>query len=257
MGSQIGGEMALGQILVNARKAAGISLEELSKRTNIRESLLREFEANEFLNAGGDTYARGHLRTIARVMGMDPEPLITAFDEEHAHERRPIHDQLVENNVTLGIPEKSKITYKQLIALSLVGIVAVFGISFIVNSTNSGNSNSATKPSTSATPTASASPSSSANVTNPEIKTYSSGTDVQVKLEAINGSSWLFVSDAAGITLYSGRATQGETFLFSSTETVNLRVGNAGAVKLTVNGKEVPPIGVDGEVVNLSYGVNS
>ena len=65
------------------------------------------------------------------------------------------------------------------------------------------------------------------------------------------------MSDAAGITLYSGRATQGETFLFSSTETVNLRIGNAGAVKLTVNGKEVPPIGVDGEVVNLSYGVNS
>lgn len=254
----MGGEMALGQILVNARKVAGISLEDLSKRTNIRESLLREFEADKCINAGGDTYARGHLRTIARVMGIDPEPLIAAFDEEHAHERRPIHDQLVESNVTLGIPEKSKITYKQLIALSLVGIVAVFGISFIVNSTGSGSNSTgqSSKPSASASPTASAAPSASESQ-NSEVKTYSSGSDVQVKLEAINGSSWLFVSDAAGITLYSGRATQGETFLFSSTETVNLRVGNAGAVKLTVNGKEVPPIGVDGEVVNLSYGVNS
>ncbi|MEY3920044.1 MAG: hypothetical protein RLZ15_838, partial [Actinomycetota bacterium] len=68
---------------------------------------------------------------------------------------------------------------------------------------------------------------------------------------------WLFVSDAAGITLYSGRATDGQTFIFSSTESVNLRIGNAGAVKLTVNGNELPPLGSDGEVVNVSYGVNS
>jgi cytoskeleton protein RodZ len=59
------------------------------------------------------------------------------------------------------------------------------------------------------------------------------------------------------VTLYSGRAAQGQTFDFSSTELVNLRIGNAGAVKLTVNGKEVPSLGGDGEVVNVSYGVNS
>jgi cytoskeletal protein RodZ len=251
--------MALGQTLINARKQAGITLEELSKRTNIRATLLSEFEANKFINAGGDAYARGHLRTIARVLGVSAEDLLQQFDEEHAQERRALHDQLAESNVTAAFPEKSKITYKQLVAISLVGIVAIFGISFIVNSTGSNNGSKATptsKPTASATPSNLPSNTPSPSATS-EIKTYSSGSDVQVKLEAVNGSSWLFVSDAAGITLYSGRATQGETFLFSSTETVNLRVGNAGAVKLTVNGTEVPSIGVDGEVVNLSYGVNS
>ena len=251
--------MALGQTLINARKQAGITLEELSKRTNIRATLLSEFEANKFINAGGDAYARGHLRTIARVLGVSAEDLLQQFDEEHAQERRALHDQLAESNVTAAFSEKSKITYKQLVAISLVGIVAIFGISFIVNSTGSNNGSKATptsKPTASATPSNLPSNTPSPSATS-EIKTYSSGSDVQVKLEAVNGSSWLFVSDAAGITLYSGRATQGETFLFSSTETVNLRVGNAGAVKLTVNGTEVPSIGVDGEVVNLSYGVNS
>lgn len=251
--------MALGQTLINARKQAGITLEELSKRTNIRATLLSEFEANKFINAGGDAYARGHLRTIARVLGVSAEDLLQQFDEEHAQERRALHDQLAESNVTAAFPEKSKITYKQLVAISLVGMVAIFGISFIVNSTGSNNGSKATptsKPTASATPSNLPSNTASPSATS-EIKTYSSGSDVQVKLEAVNGSSWLFVSDAAGITLYSGRATQGETFLFSSTETVNLRVGNAGAVKLTVNGTEVPSIGVDGEVVNLSYGVNS
>jgi cytoskeleton protein RodZ len=247
--------MALGQILIKARKDAGLTLEDLSHLTNIRVSLLKEFEGNNFINAGGDAYARGHLRTIAKVIGVDASDLLAQFDEEHAQERRALHDQLADSNVTAAYPEKSKITYKQLIGVSLIGIAAIFTISFIVNSTGSSNS-VVPKPTAKPTATASASASPTQQATS-EIKTYSSGSDVQVKLEAINGSSWLFVSDAAGITLYSGRATQGETFLFSSTETVNLRIGNAGAVKLTVNGKEVPTLGIDGEVVNVSYGVNS
>jgi cytoskeleton protein RodZ len=249
--------MALGQILIKARKDAGLTLEDLSHLTNIRVSLLKEFEGNNFINAGGDAYARGHLRTIAKVIGVVASDLLAQFDEEHAQERRALHDQLADSNVTAAYPEKSKITYKQLIGVSLIGIAAIFTISFIVNSTGSSNSvvpKPTAKPTSTASASAAASPTEQATS---EIKTYSSGSDVQVKLEAINGSSWLFVSDAAGITLYSGRATQGETFLFSSTETVNLRIGNAGAVKLTVNGKEVPTLGIDGEVVNVSYGVNS
>src|SRR5690606_26008281 len=30
-------------------------------------------------------YARGHLRTLARVLGMDPVPLLAAHDERYAH----------------------------------------------------------------------------------------------------------------------------------------------------------------------------
>lgn len=247
--------MALGQVLIKARKDAGLTLDDLSRLTNIRISLLKEFESNIFINAGGDAYARGHLRSIAKVIGVDAADLIAQFDEEHAQLARALRDQLAESNVTAAYPEKSKITYKQLIGVSLVGILTIFTISFIANSTDSNNSPTP-NPSTKPTATAKTSASPTAQATS-EIKTYSSGTDVQVKLEAVNGASWLFVSDAAGITLYSGRASQGETFLFSSTETVNLRIGNAGAVKLTVNGEEVPTLGVEGEVVNVSYGVNS
>ena len=176
------------------------------------------------------------------------------FDEEHAQAKRAIHEQLVENNATFAIAERKKLTNKQLITYSVIGIFLLGATSGIVNSLRQSASSPKPKPSASASakPNASATPSASATA-----NTYSSGKGVLVKLEAPDGSSWLFVSDAAGITLYSGRASQGEVFEFSSTEAVNLRIGNAGAVKLTVNGKEVPPLGADGEVVNVSYGVNS
>ena len=248
--------MTLGKALVDARKSAGITIDQLSSKTNIRASLLSEFEKNNFQNAGGDTYARGHLRSIARILGANSEELLVQFDSEHAQEARPIHDQLVENNATFALPEKSKITNKQLITFSVVGIFAIFVISFTVN--NLKQTASSPKPKATATVTSSPTPTASASSTEvAKPNSYSSGTGVSVKLEAVNGSSWLFVSDKNGVTLYSGRASQGQVFDFSSTEEVKLRIGNAGAVKLTVNGKEVPSVGGNGEVVDLNYGVNS
>ena len=248
--------MTLGKALVDARKSAGITIDQLSSKTNIRASLLSEFENNNFQNAGGDTYARGHLRSIARILGANSEELLVQFDSEHAQEARPIHDQLVENNATFALPEKSKITNKQLITFSVVGIFAIFVISFTVN--NLKQTASSPKPKATATVTSSPTPTVSASSTEvAKPNSYSSGTGVSVKLEAVNGSSWLFVSDKNGVTLYSGRASQGQTFDFSSTEEVKLRIGNAGAVKLTVNGKEVPALGGNGEVVDVTYGVNS
>ncbi|MEY4347534.1 MAG: hypothetical protein RJA68_1037, partial [Actinomycetota bacterium] len=45
--------------------------------------------------------------------------------------------------------------------------------------------------------------------------------------------------------------------VFSSDSELNLKVGNAGGVDLKVNGKKVAAIGVNGEVVSVSYGVDS
>ena len=250
--------MNLGQLISSARNSAKLTVDSLSTATSIRPSLIKEFEDNNFVNAGGDAYARGHLKNIARALNVDPEVLLHQYDEEHAQAKRAIHEQLVENSATIALPERKKLTNKQLAIYSGIGIFLLLLTSVVVNSLKQSASAPKPKPSASAsaTPTKSAEPSAQPTV-DATANTYSSGSGVMVKLEAATGSSWLFVSDAAGTTLYSGRASQGQVFEFSSTETVNLRIGNAGAVKLTVNGKEVSPLGADGEVVNVSYGVNS
>lgn len=250
--------MNLGLLISSARNSAKLTVDSLSTATSIRPSLIKEFEANNFVNAGGDAYARGHLKNIARALNVDPEVLLHQYDEEHAQAKRAIHEQLVENSATIALPERKQLTNKQLAIYSGIGIFLLLITSVVVNSLKQSASAPKPKPSAtaSATPTKSAEPSAQPTV-DATANTYSSGSGVMVKLEAATGSSWLFVSDAAGTTLYSGRASQGQVFEFSSTETVNLRIGNAGAVKLTVNGKEVSPLGADGEVVNVSYGVNS
>ena len=74
--------MSLGSMITQARKSAGLSIEDLSASTNIRGSLLREMESDSFGNCGGETYARGHIRNIATKLGVDPLIFIAAFEEE-------------------------------------------------------------------------------------------------------------------------------------------------------------------------------
>jgi hypothetical protein len=80
---------------------------------------------------------------------------------------------------------------------------------------------------------------------------------VEVIITASRAKSWLFVSDATGRTLFSGQIAVGVTKTFSSDQQLNLKVGNAGGVDLSVNGEKIDSLGVDGQVVSVSYGVDS
>jgi hypothetical protein len=46
--------------------------------------VIEAIEVDDFGPCGGDFYARGHLRSLAAVLGLDPEPLVRSFDERYA-----------------------------------------------------------------------------------------------------------------------------------------------------------------------------
>ena len=246
--------MVLGNNLTEARKRAGMSIEELADAISMRPFLLKQFEEDNFAGAGGDAYVRGHLRVIAQKLGLPPEEFIEIFNSEHSTESRKIHDLLVEYNAAAPISEKRQITNRQLIIGSISGLFLILISTFVYDSLKHSATSPKAKPvvvvKPSPTPTASPTPSVSPSL-------YSSGKGVDVKLSAPNGTSWLLVTDKQGIVLYTGRVYQGQSLEFSSNEAVNIRAGNAGAVSLIVNGHQVPPLGELGAVVEVSYGVNS
>ena len=75
--------MSIGDTLAEARRQAGLTLAQVSQQTRIRESIIRVDRAGRLLACGGDFYARGHIRSIAAAVGVDPVPLIREYDEEH------------------------------------------------------------------------------------------------------------------------------------------------------------------------------
>ncbi len=247
--------MSLGSMITQARKSAGLSIDDLSASTNIRSSLLREMESDSFHNCGGETYARGHIRNIATKLGVDPLIFIAAFEEEQMHADRSMKDLLVENSV-MKLPEEArKISWKVLATISVSSLFVV-GLAQIIISNTSSVDIPAPIASTTATESAPASPEAT-EPTSTEEATVSTGTGVQLIVTATRAKSWLFVSDATGRTLFSGQIARGNTKTFTTDVSLNVKIGNAGGVDLTVNGNKVDSIGRDGEVVSVSYGVDS
>ena len=245
--------MSLGSMITQARKSAGLSIDDLSASTNIRSSLLREMESDSFHNCGGETYARGHIRNIAKKLGVDPLIFIAAFEEEQMRVDRSIKDLLVENSV-MRLPEQArKISWKVLATISVASLFVV-GLAQIIISNTASVDIPAPIASTSESPTLSPEATES---TPTEQATVSTGNGVELIISAERAKSWLFVSDATGRTLFSGQISRGTTKTFSTDVSLNVKIGNAGGVDLTVNGKKVDSIGADGEVVSVSYGVDS
>ena len=92
-------DMTIGSSIAKARANAGLSIDDLSAKTNLRSTLLREMEEDNFVNCGGQTYARGHVRNIAIALKADAKEFLRLFDEEQGVEKRTMRDLLIENSV--------------------------------------------------------------------------------------------------------------------------------------------------------------
>ena len=82
--------MSIGEILAEAREQAGLTVDEVSNRTGIREAVIRGVERDNYEACGGDLYVHGYIRVIAAAVGTDPKPLIEEYD---AMPRRPAEAQ--------------------------------------------------------------------------------------------------------------------------------------------------------------------
>jgi cytoskeleton protein RodZ len=247
--------MSLGSMITKARKDAGLSIDDLSAATNIRGTLLREMESNNFSQCGGETYARGHLRNIAIKLNVEPQIFLTAFEDEQMHVDRTMQDLLVENSVMREPKEARKVSWKVLVTISIASLFVAGLAQIIVSNDSAPDIPVAVEES--ATPTASPEATTATEVVPTEEPTVSTGQGVEVIINAVRAKSWLFVSDSSGRVLFSGQIPQGLTKTFSSDAQLNLKIGNAGGVDVSVNGKKIDSLGADGQVVSVSYGVDS
>ena len=240
--------MSLGALITKSRTDARLSIEDLAKATNIPVTLLRDMENDNFKKCGGETYARGHLRNIAAKLGIDERIFLDLFETEVTAPAKPIREMLNENNVTMPYQEPKRISWKVLAAGSAAVLILFAGVQFFFSNVDNGN-----EPeifiATSATPSQEAvesvAPSTAAS---PE-----KIGGVNVELVASRGTTWLLATNENGEVLFSGQVRQGSSKSFSEATQVNLRVGNAGGVDISVNGKDIGSVGANREVVNLTY----
>ena len=248
--------MSLGALIAKTRTDARLSVEDLSKLTNIPATLLRDMENNNFAKCGGETYARGHLRNIATKVGIDERIFLDLFESEVTAPAKPIRELLNENNVTMPYQEPKRISWKILAAGSAAALILFAGAQiFFLDSENPAELEVITT--ASATPSEPAAesvvPSTTASPETTSTTTAIGPAGVNIELVASRGTTWLYATNEDGKVLFSGMIRKGNSKNFIQPEQVNLRVGNAGGVDISVNGKNVGSVGANGEVVNLTY----
>lgn len=243
--------MAEKSSLQQAREAAGLTVEQISSLTNIRVGVIKDLENNSVEVCGGVAYARGHIRSIVKAINtktskalqVDADVLVAELEASQNTESKKIIDQLAANNVADKPKEKKRMRFGTLASISAaalsIGFVAQIAINNVSAVSESITSVSVKKPSAQE---------SSTTITVP--------AGVNLVLTGINGHSWVGLTNENGESVFNGQISAGQIATFSDPNLLRAVIGNAGAVKLNVNGSELGVAGAEGEVVRLEFGIN-
>lgn len=247
--------MPIGEALARARREAGRSVEQVSDATRIRAAIIAAIEAEDFTRSGGDVYARGHIRAIARTLGVDPEPLVAEYDATYGDSRPHVRE--IFEAETHSEPEPRGPNWSAAMAAALVLVLVYVGVQLLTGDGGGRETTTLGEPTPAASAgaggAASSSPRPSARA--PRDAVAAADRDgVRVELTTPEGASWVGVTDAEGDSVFQGLVEEGEKRTFTDKRSLRLVIGNAGAVALTVNGEKVGAPGSSGEVVRVEFG---
>lgn len=246
----------VGRTLQQARIAAGLTVDEVSTSTRVRIPIVQAIEQDDFSRCGGDVYARGHIRTLARAVGIDPAPLVAQYDDEHGGRPSPTPAAPLFEAERIR-PEPRRPNWTAAMVAAIVAVIGFVGFTLFKGEEQGGSPTQLAegpapdkKPSPKATVKKPADPkpdpSDSAIAAVPKDK-------VTVKLTAVDGKSWISAKDHNGRLLFDGLLLEGESKTFQDKERIDLVLGDAGAMELYVNGKKVQDEFEPGQVERLRY----
>jgi cytoskeletal protein RodZ len=243
--------VSIGQTLASAREKAGLTVEQVAAATRIRRTLVMDIERDDFASSGGDFYARGHIRTIAQKVGIDPAPLLAEFDAARPEAAPPRATDVFESE-TAARPERRGPNWTAAMALA-VAVVLVYGVVQVVTRDSPTPTDGLSAPGGGATTTSAPATTSSSPTPTGDGSAVAQAprTKVTVVVRA-RDTSWVQATTASGEELFQG-LLEDESRTFTDRQRVNLVIGNAGAVTLTVNGTSIGSPGPPGAVARVHF----
>lgn len=246
---------SIGRVLTTARIDAGLTVDQVSTSTRVRVPIVHAIEQDDFSRCGGDFYARGHIRALARAVGVDGEDLVARYDAAHGGspaDRRPT--QLLDT-APIKVNDHRRPNWTTPMVVAILAVVALIGFNLFGGHSNAPATGAASSPLASAAGSAPAGSSAQPPAPAPSLAPIAAAPadKVTVKLVAEKATSWVSAKDGKGKALFSNNLETGQDQTFTDPKQISLVLGNAGAVHVYVNGKDLGPAGADGQVVHVTY----
>ena len=248
-------DLTFGEELRRERLIREVSLDEISASTKISIRLLTALESSDVKKLPAPVFTRGFIRAYSKHLGLDPDEMVNAYIADVAPDR----DRDKGSSKRRGLKSlfRGRRGTAGAIVICVTGVLLLLGL--IV------------RPERRSTPIAAAHarPVASVSFKNvavspgpaPAIQdeapavaaagaaalapTATAGVSMILEFEQ---DSWTEVS-ADGARVFSGLIRRGSKHQFDAREGFRLTLGNAGGVRVTVDGRAMEPLGTAGQVV--------
>lgn len=246
--------IGIGETLREAREAQGRTQQDAAQSLRIRSDYVQALEDEDFGVFGADTYARGHLRNYANLLGLDAQALLDTYDRYVRTDDQTAH-QIADAPLSLTPREPLPQWVIVLGALvAVVGAIAVIGL-LGDRAPEAADTSIADEASPSPTPSATASEPTSEPTTEPTTSSPTptfEGVDLLLVVEA---DCWMSISvDGQEHPRSNTVIAGGETLELQADDQVQITYGNAGGVIVELNGESYGRPGGNGAVVEVVYG---
>jgi cytoskeleton protein RodZ len=283
-GASAQGERNVGELLKAARAAQGLSLEQISTELRIEMQHLAALEADRFERIGVPVFVKGYLRQYGQRLGLDYRDLLARY-----YKQTSLPEVQIRPSRPIRLHDERQITVWVIAALALLVVITGLAVWWLsgggfdmrsrapaVEAKPAGAKPGAAVPAEPARkpePVASKPAPAASSTRDPASEpaaaggapTSSDDEPATVPAAALTvplaltfeQDSWAEVSDARGTRLYYGLGAAGRRAAMRGEPPFTVVLGNAGGVKILVDGEEfrVPTKGRPGEYARFSVDI--
>lgn len=245
----------LGDLLRNAREKKSLSLERVEADTRIRYKFLLALENEDYGALPAPAYVRGFLKTYAAYLGLDPQQVLALYDVAGGASGNA---QLPSVPLVEVPMEGRRSLWPVILGLAILAAVLLLAVAWVRTPWRSWLGLIPATPTATATPTPTATPTAlpqptptptpTPSPTAPSQPTATVAPAAGVRVQfVVTGRSWVqIVADEA--VVYAG-LLEDETREWEAAQKIVARIGNAGAVDVTVNGQHLGFLGGANQVI--------
>ncbi|MBO0844974.1 MAG: helix-turn-helix domain-containing protein, partial [Nocardioides sp.] len=227
----------IGPQFATARRRLGLTVDQLAERTRIRPHVIEAIEIDDFSACGGDFYARGHLRTLARVLAVEGPPLLELYDERYADApidpRRVFEAELAgagSIRATRGGPNWS------VLVAAVMALILCWSVARLITGGPDQTPDHAVL----------------SGSGGPHHSSGRVAAPVPVTLTAAGGGARVVIRDGTGKLVFSGDLSYGQKHTVRASPPVRVQ-STDGSVRVTVGGQDRGSMGPAGRPATQSY----
>ncbi len=239
--------MSIGDVLRTAREEKGLSIPEVSSRIRVSKKYLQAVEDGNFLLIPSLVYAKGFVKAYGEFLGLDPKPLISELLERYRTREEPDKREAKEPRPSIRMPEiKISLSTRHYIYAALFLLVAGIVLIEISVPREAGPQKHAAV----VTPEAVQAEKLKAAVQLPPVPQVLPDKKPGVKITGASSSNVQVFSD--GVQVYNGLLDRGRWAIYRGKE-IRVKAENGGAVRISLNGKELGLMGEEGKPAEFVY----